>query len=113
MRTETKRTVIETTTHVTCDICGGPGTVKGIPWQTCIICKRDVCFHHSREDPRYNWGDYSDYICSECYEIGKPYLEKIKEEETRHEKTLECLEKKWFAKARIAANNKEPHCATT
>jgi len=95
MRTERKVTKLETVVNVVCDICG-KGEISGIPCRRCEICGRDICFHHQIEDPRVmDWGDYPDYICTECYVIGKPYMEKIREEEKRSEGVIDKLEKQW------------------
>ena len=63
-----------------CDFCGVESwhRVKG-----CSMCKRDICsqcaiFTDSEclKEGSF-WGDYPDYYCEQCWEIGKPFIEKI------------------------------------
>lgn len=68
---------------ITCDFCGKVqigATYGGI--KQCKLCKKDVCSacailvdDIAREG---FWSDYPDYVCKECWEIGKDVRERIK-----------------------------------
>ena len=73
MRTH-KKSIIETTTsEIYCDICK---TQIKSRYHVCVICQKDICEKCvGHEDDTI--GDYSNYYCKTCWQIGEPFRNKI------------------------------------
>ena len=59
---------------LTCDCCGKE--IESFTDYTCYICKKTICPECIGH--REMWfDDYSEVYCEHCWEIGKPYFNKI------------------------------------
>ena len=72
-----------------CDIC----KEKMSKFRKCSICKRDICMIHATYE--YGEGDSYEVYCLNCWNIGKPFRRKIKEEDERSYKVQEDLAEEW------------------
>ena len=89
---ETERTIKKKEQHRYCDFCSLKAEVQ-YESNTCSICKRDVCKKHKIQSLNNDsWSDYTDFICLECFEISKPFHEKMKELEEQSDKLYEEME---------------------
>lgn len=80
-----------------CDVCGAPAARKG-----CKICRKDLCRNHRVADER-DQGDYPDYFCKSCWEIGTKYRKQQKNIEDEADKQYLILQDKWESKALLHA----------
>lgn len=90
MKHESKKQVEEIIMEYTCDICGKPASGR-----KCHICTIDICEQHTHREPDKWGGDYSDKFCIECWEIGKPFREKMEEVENRLYNEVGNINKEW------------------
>lgn len=97
-----KKEITETyqTTKYYCDICG-ESTHK-----SCHVCNKDICSNHRIADDR-SMGDYADYYCQVCWDIGKPYREKQLELQLKKEAEVDELEKQWYQLCKMHYKSKE------
>jgi len=73
----TRKEVEVVDAHRHCDFCDSRAEQQ-YESNTCSICKRDVCRKHKKESlSNDSFSDYTDYICLECYDISKPFYEKM------------------------------------
>ena len=88
-------------TEIYCDFCKEETVVNYAHsgHRGCVICERDGCKKHLVLDD-YD-GDYCDAYCESCWEIGKEYREKIKEEEEAFDRKIKKLNEGWREKAII------------
>lgn len=94
MKKEYTKLVEQKIVDVICDICGA--NAKG---RQCRICGRDICNIHAHwEYDRYG-GDYSEKYCIECWEIGKPYRDKLEELEKKYGSEIARVEEEWKSEA--------------
>ena len=80
-----------------CDIC----TKQMDKYRKCAICKKDLCREHAVYD--YGEGDSYEVYCIDCWNIGKDFRQKMKEEDERSYKIQEDLDKKWRKLALLKA----------
>lgn len=73
-----------------CDLCGKASAHR----ITCSICDRDMCSDCTKFEPR-DMGDYPSRYCSDCFNVGTKYLDKISIEQEKFDATVEKLEKEW------------------
>jgi len=85
----------------TCDWCSKVIRYASIHPLSCDICKRYACDEHQK-----GWRDTittcdycSIWICHECQNIGKPYIEAMEKLDLQ----IEHLREEWHSKARQAA----------
>ena len=75
-----------------CDECE-----KGASHQ-CKMCYKDLCGWmangHAIKDPYDSGGDYPNYFCKKCLEIGKPFRKIIDECQEKEDKAFEDCNKK-------------------
>lgn len=90
MKHEYKKQVEENVVEYTCDICGKPASGR-----KCCMCAIDMCEQDTHREPDKWGGDYSEKYCIECWEIGKPFRERIEEIETRLYKEVDNINKEW------------------
>jgi len=84
---KTKETITREIKTRYCDICGKNVKMDYFSGK-CILCKRDICWDCAVVDPDDTGGDYTDYICTICEEISKPYFEKMKEIEKEYDEKI-------------------------
>lgn len=89
MKKEVTETKTEKHSYYYCDVCGEP------TYKICKVCGRDICNKHSISDER-QYGDYTDYCCKECWDIGKPYREQQEILQLECETETEKIEKQWY-----------------
>lgn len=86
-------------TEYYCDECGEEASDSfGNPY-ICKICYKNFCNKHIVRDDRH-WGDYPDKYCQNCWDIGKKYMDKIKEIDLKSEEDMEEQEALWYKEAR-------------
>lgn len=97
-----RKTTIKTieTTRCYCDLCGKESFL------VCPKCGRDICSCCRVLDWRDSFNSFSNFWCQECDKIGGPFIEKIKEENKRHEEEIHELENFW----KITASRKRQEC---
>lgn len=78
-----------------CDLCGQDSVHR----RTCGICGRDMCSNCTKFEPRDVMGDYPSRYCSDCFNIGKKYLDLISIEQEKFDATVEKLENEWREEA--------------
>jgi len=83
--------------HKYCDDCGVE-IKHGLACcaNTCKICNKDLCNKCVGYEENPTGGDYSDYYCKKCWEIGKEYRDLI----TIHESEINGLYQEWYDKCR-------------
>lgn len=88
---EQKITEVKTIYQKFCDECG-----TEIQYRiSCLYCKKDLCnkcVGHIHDDG----GDYPDYYCKSCWNIGQPYRNKINELELQ----IYSLNDEWIKKCK-------------
>lgn len=99
MRVESTHTQIVDSIDYFCDWCGKK--VDPYPWfggvAACVICGRHTCSEHAANWHEMNTGsDYEEEFCHECWEIGKPYRDRIGQLEDE----VEALQQDWYAVAK-------------
>ncbi len=85
-----------------CDLCGKISTHK----RFCCICSRDICSDCTKFDPR-SYGDCPDKYCLDCFKIGEKYIDRMNEEEKRHDSVIEEIDQEWRDEAMKAFNSKK------
>lgn len=85
-----------------CDLCGKDSSHR----RTCSICGRDMCSDCTRFEPRDVIGDYPSRYCSDCFNIGKKYLDIISTEQEKFDATVERLENEWREEATKSVKNR-------
>lgn len=80
-----------------CDLCGNE--CKGSHLSKCVICGRDACKNCRVVYDGY-WndsdsGDYPDYCCKRCWDIGEPFREKYQSSNENHWNELESIISTW------------------
>lgn len=89
MRIEKYKEEVITYAYI-CDSCGKESSHRRV----CSICNRDICYKCINFDPR-DIGDYSEKFCADCFQIGKPYLEKMSVEEEKFGAIIKEIEQDW------------------
>jgi len=82
-----------------CDFCGEEAN-EGYRSNNCGLCNRDICPEHKITHPIDSGGDYTEYLCLECFEISKPFFEEMDKLEQEIEAIAVSMEK-------ICKDNKE------
>ena len=99
------KTVTVTVKTYTCDLCGKK-VKTAVAWKKCEVCGnlfcRD-CYSH------FDWdilekecydGDYPSAMCHKCWDIGEPYIKKIKELSKEYDEKNDELIKEWESKCK-------------
>jgi hypothetical protein len=87
------REIATTRTERFCDVCGSILVGFGSGGR-CVICGRDACYRCSHE------GD--DCWCLPCWEVGKPYRERLDALTKAHEAACEAELCAWRAACRVS-----------
>jgi hypothetical protein len=90
---KTKQVMVEQEEYY-CDICEKKANCQ------CHCCKKDLCYSCAVFDNNNGNDDYPDKYCKSCWEIGKPFREKIEESSEKSYKEEERLKAEWFKLAR-------------
>ena len=78
-----------TTEQIFCDVC--EKEYLGFFQYQCCMCRKDLCMD-CRIDHPYEGGDYPQRFCPSCFEICKPFIERIKVREEEQYKEIEAIE---------------------
>jgi len=73
-----------------CDVCGK--TLDRV--NRCHICEKDLCYCCTTYDDR-DCGDYPTKYCDQCWDIGKPYREKMATIENESDEKICKLNAQW------------------
>jgi hypothetical protein len=74
--TITRPATVTTINKLVCDECGSHAFTR------CTECGADLCKTHRIESPEDSRGDYTDFVCKDCYEIMRAYATQITEAES-------------------------------
>lgn len=90
MEHKSKKLIEDVSIEYTCDLCGARASGR-----KCCICGIDVCDEHAHREYDKWGGDRSDKYCVDCWEIGEPFREKMKETENRLYNEVDNINKEW------------------
>lgn len=115
MEVKTTKT-IEVSSYV-CDVCKEPIDRQRRTVKTCAMCHSHFCLNGDCGegldcDPIDGtpMGDYYFYVCKPCFAIVSKHESIIKEENMRHEETINVIERKLREECRIAKEERERNC---
>jgi hypothetical protein len=89
-----KKTVTETVTEDRwyCDACKEE-TERPC---NCVMCKMMLCRECAYHDYS-DGGDYPDFYCVPCWDVGKTYRDAEQKEEEAHDERIEAIHAQWLA----------------
>jgi hypothetical protein len=74
--TITRPATVSTVDKTVCDECGAHAYTK------CTECHADLCRTHRIVSPEDSHGDYTNFVCADCFEIMRVYTTQIAEAES-------------------------------
>ena len=79
------------TVKITCDYCGDK--VFSI-LSNCCRCYKDSCSKCGKYDP-HSLGESPDRYCNRCWDIGEPYIVRLRDAESNYDSLVESIQSAW------------------
>jgi len=82
------------TVKITCDYCGDK--VFSI-LSNCCRCYKDSCSKCGKYDPHdpHSLGESPDRYCNRCWDIGEPYIVRLRDAESNYDSLVESIQSAW------------------